>query len=463
MPVPALLLVPAALGVASGGYAQNGEAIMPRPTEAQIRWQECELGVIYHLDAPVVAGLPAKNNATRQVVDPSKYNPRELDTDQWIKAARDMGARYAVFTATHFNGFMQWQSDLYPYGLKQAAWREGKGDIVADFVTSCRKHDILPGIYFSTHRNVYNTVWGHYVDWGSGKGSKAQERFNRIAEKQTEELCSRYGKLVQVWYDAGVKLPHEGGPDVLPVFTKHQPDSVFYHSSRRSDHRWIGNEAGHAGYPCWATMPGGDKGDLSHNSASWRKLLHQGDPEGTIWSPAMVDTVLRGKHGHYWFWHPNTEHTIHTVDELMAMYDRSVGRNSNLLLGIVVDKDGRVPVPDVQRMKEFGEELKRRFSNEVAQTKGDGTQLVIELAGDNRTFDHIVLREAIGEGERTRAFKVERFADGRWTELLTGSCIGNKFIDRRPEPVTAEKVRLRITASTAEPRIRSFSLYLSPR
>jgi len=35
---------------------------------------------------------------------------------------------------------------LYPYGLKQAAWRNGKGDVVADFVESCRNADILPGI-----------------------------------------------------------------------------------------------------------------------------------------------------------------------------------------------------------------------------------------------------------------------------------------------------------------------------
>src|SRR3546814_11874728 len=66
---------------------------------------------------------------------------------------------------------------------------------------------------------------------------------------------SKYGELVQIWFDAGTKLPHEGGPDVIPVFEKYQPDSVFYHASRRSDHRWIGNEAGYADYPCWATMP----------------------------------------------------------------------------------------------------------------------------------------------------------------------------------------------------------------
>jgi len=79
---------------------------------------------------PTAAGPHVKNNTSRKVFDTELYNPVKLDTDQWIESAKACGAKYAVFTATHFNGFMQWQSDLYPYGVKQAAWRGGKGDVV---------------------------------------------------------------------------------------------------------------------------------------------------------------------------------------------------------------------------------------------------------------------------------------------------------------------------------------------
>ena len=72
--------------------------------------------------------------------------------------AKAAGARYAVFTATHFEGFLNWQSDIYPYGVKQAPWRNGNGDIVADFVASCRKFGLKPGLYFSTMRNAYQNV-----------------------------------------------------------------------------------------------------------------------------------------------------------------------------------------------------------------------------------------------------------------------------------------------------------------
>ena len=117
-------------------------ATLPRPTPAQLRWQDAEIGLLYSFDLAIAAGVVAPNNEVRKTLDPNLYNPTKLDTDQWLEAAKAAGAKYAVFTATHFNGFMQWQSGLYPYGLRETRWRDGKGDVVADFVASCRKAGI---------------------------------------------------------------------------------------------------------------------------------------------------------------------------------------------------------------------------------------------------------------------------------------------------------------------------------
>ena len=435
-----------------------GSARVPLPTPAQQRWQACELGALFHLDLPVVVGDPAPNNDTRRVYDPKRYNPAKLDTDQWVTAAKAMGARYAVFTATHFNGFMQWQSDLYPYSLKYAAWRDGKGDIVADFVASCRRAGILPGLYLSTHRNAFQTVWGHYVDWGQGRGTAKQDAFNRIAEKMTEELCSRYGDLVQIWFDAGVRLPEEGGPDVIPIFEKCQPDSVFYNSSRRSDHRWIGNEEGHAGYPCWSTMPGPERGAVSHNSGEWRKYLHGGDPDGTVWSPGMVDIVMRGRGNHDWFWRPGREETQYTVEQLMRMYDASVGRNCNLIVGLVVNNEGLVPENDVRRAGEFGRELARQFGAPLAETHGTGSELTLSLPAPAR-IDRATFGEAIAQGERIRQYTLEgRAPGGGWQVLSSGQSVGQKRIERFPA-VELNALRLRVTASQAEAALAHFRAY----
>ena len=453
--IPGLFLLFACFTSCSekGEHAQD----FPLPTEAQVTWQDCEVGVIYHLDMPVMAGEYAPNNTSRDTFDPKLYNPDKLDTDQWIQAAKDAGAGYAIVTATHFNGFMQWQSDLYPYGLKQAAWRDGKGDIVKDFVESCRDAGIKPGIYFSTHRNVYWTVWGHYVDWGEGKGTAKQEEFNRVAEKMAEELWSRYGPLVQCWFDAGTKLPHEGGPDMLPLFDKYQPGSVFYNSSLRSDHRWVGNEAGYANYPCWATL-GMQPGQVIKQRQDWSGYLATGDPDGSVWAPAMVDIPLRGAKGiHNWFWAPGQDSAAYSPEALMEMYYKSVGRNSNFIIGAVVDPNGLVPESDCNSLRAFGDEIRRIFSDPLAETTGRGREIVLELPSA-RQIDHIVIQEDISKGELVREYTLEAFADGKWQTVAGGSCIGHKRIHKL-SPFGAEKIRLTITKTIAEPQIKKLSLY----
>lgn len=440
--------------------ADRSHKEFPVPTDAQVTWQDCEVGVIFHLDMPVMAGEFAPNNTSRKTFDPKRYNPEQLDTDQWVKAAKDAGAKYAIVTATHFNGFMQWQSDLYPYGLKQAAWRDGKGDIVKDFVESCRNAGIKPGIYFSTHRNVYWTVWGHYVDWGKGKGTPKQEEFNRVAEKMAEELWSQYGPLVQCWFDAGVKLPHEGGPDVIPLFDKYQPGSVFYNSSLRSDHRWVGNESGYANDPCWATL-GMQAGQVMKERKDWKQYLATGDPDGSVWAPAMVDIPLRGANGiHNWFWAPGQDSGVYSPEALVKMYYQSVGRNSNYIIGAVVDTNGLVPEADCRSLKAFGDKISQIFSNPLAETDGMGKGVELKLP-ENSQINHIVIQEEIRKGERVRKYTLDVYSDGAWQKVAEGSCIGHKRIHKFAT-VSADKIRLSITKSIAKPHIKKLAVYYTP-
>lgn len=451
----------------AGGLAINSQLpnafaadppALPRPTPAQLEWQDCEVGVIYHFDLPIAAGAFASNNATKKRLDPNLYQPRALDTDQWVAAAKAAGARYALFTATHFNGFMQWQSNLYPYSLKHTSWRGGKADVVGDFVESCSRAGIKPGLYLSTHRNAWWTVWGHYVDWGNGRGTAKQAEFNRVAEKMVEELTSRYGRLLQIWFDAGVKTPAEGGPDVLPIFEKNQPDSVFYHNLQRSDFRWIGNESGYANDPCWATMPQSEEG-ISHNAAAWKPLLGTGDPNGTYWSPGMVDVPLRGaNHIHSWFWAPNQDHGVEPVERLEKMYLQSVGRNCNFIIGGVINREGLTPQHDRDVLAAFGRRIKSLFGKAVAETAGRGMTLDLPLPRP-QPIDHIVIMEDIAQGERIRRFKIEGLVSGdNWKELARAEAVGHKRI-LRPNPIEVAAIRLQVLESTQTPMIRRLAVF----
>ncbi|NQT85476.1 alpha-L-fucosidase, partial [bacterium] len=293
-------------------------------------------------------------------------------------------------------------------------------------------------------------------DWGKGRGTEKQKAYNRIAEGQLEELCSRYGQLVQIWFDAGVKLPHEGGPDVLPIFAKHQPNSVFYHSSRRSDHRWIGNEAGRVRYPCWVTMPRGEDGSVGHNYKAWKRLLGSGDPDGTVWSPGMADAPLRD---HNWFWKPGQDQKVRSLRGLMDMYYRSVGHNCNLLLGEVVTSEGLVPAHDIQRLAEFGKEVRRRFGTAVAETAGKaGRSVELRLPRPGR-INHVIVMEDVAQGERIRRYALEGLAPGgEWRSLCEGQSIGHKRIQSF-DAVDVAAVRLKTAEATAEPILRRLAVF----
>lgn len=422
--------------------------MLSNPLPRQLDWQDCELGVIYHFDLTVYAdgGWPGH---VKKPLDPNLYNPTKLDTDQWLEAAKAMGARYAIFTATHFNGFLQWQSDLYPYGVKQSNWRNGKGDVVKDFIDSCHRYELKPGLYLSCHRNTYWNVDRHRVNWGKGDNQNAQERFNLICERMVEELCSRYGKLFQIWFDAGVKTPDEGGPDVLPIVDKYQPDMVFYHSTQRAEHRWIGNEKGIAGYPCWATIPSSQAQGRAHGQTEKDVLFH-GDADGRIWSPGMCDTTLRD---HDWFWKPDREARIEPLSTMIDWYYKSVGRNCNLLIGLTPDRDGLLPEPDFNRLVEFGGEIQRRFGELLAETEGEGE--VVELTLKSPTMiDHVIIMEDIFYGERVREYLIEGLVPGNgWQELCNGISIGHKRIHRF-DAIEVAKVRFRATKFVAKPKIR---------
>jgi alpha-L-fucosidase len=57
-----------------------------------------------------------------------------------------MGAKQIVFVAKHVGGFCWWQTDTTDYGVKNTAWRGGKGDVMRDLAASCRRRGLKLGV-----------------------------------------------------------------------------------------------------------------------------------------------------------------------------------------------------------------------------------------------------------------------------------------------------------------------------
>ncbi len=437
---------------------------IPVPNKRQQAWQEAEMGAVFHYDLHVFDGekYGQGNNRIDPVFDYQVFKPQKLNTDQWVKAAKDAGCTFAIVTATHETGFALYQSDVNPYCMKALEFQEGKGDIVRDFVNSCHKYGIKPGVYLGIRWNSFLGVHDFKVNGEGEFRENRQKWYNHMVEGMVKEICTNYGELFEIWFDGGADSPENGAPDVLPIVQQYQPNCLFYHNKQLAEARWGGSESGTVSYPCWSTFPycstGAGESARANIGKNNFQLLKEGDPNGAFWVPAMSDAPLRGYNGrHEWFWEPGDEAHIFPLENLVNMYYQSVGRNSTLIIGLTPDPEGLLPEPDVQRLKEWGDEIRRRFSNPLGTCSGSGNKVELDL-GTLQKVNHIIIQEDIAQGERIRKYRVEAQVKGKWLTVANGQSVGHKRIQHFND-VESKKFRLVVEEAIEKPLVKTLAAY----
>ena len=181
----------AATALCLGASTPSVDALA-KPTAPQLQWQEAEIGVIIHFNMATMANSQGCSQSSAPP-DVSLWNASQLNTDQWVEAMTNLGAKYAVYVAKHGCGFCTWPSevtvpsgDVYPYSVKYAA---DTTDVVQSFVDSCRAKGIKPGFYYSLGSNAY----------AKNVLKLSSDDFNNLVLNQTHELWSKYGSLFEIW------------------------------------------------------------------------------------------------------------------------------------------------------------------------------------------------------------------------------------------------------------------------
>ena len=167
-----------------------------KPTKGQIEFLSWEFGVFFHFG--IRSFYPGHVDWDGREMDASAFNPDALDCEEWVKMAKDVGATYAILTTKHHDGFALWPSKYSQYSVAQTPWKEGKGDVVREFVNACRKYGIKVGLYYSP------------AQWGSHaiKFENAKE-YDDYFINQISELLGNYGKIDYLWFDGCGSEGHE--------------------------------------------------------------------------------------------------------------------------------------------------------------------------------------------------------------------------------------------------------------
>ena len=137
-----------AAGAAAMAAATTGVSAAParpRPNRSQLAWQRDELALFFHFGVNTFTDREWGDGKE----DPGIFNPARLDARQWAKAARAGGARAAILTAKHHDGFCLWPTRTTTHSVAKSPWRNGQGDVVREFVDACRAEQLRPGLYLS--------------------------------------------------------------------------------------------------------------------------------------------------------------------------------------------------------------------------------------------------------------------------------------------------------------------------
>ena len=184
------------------------------PSERQKAHSAMEYYGFVHFGVDTFTGLQLGTGKE----DPKIFNPKKLNTDQWVKAMADSGMTGAIITAKHHDGFCLWPSAYTDFSVKSSPYKNGNGDVVKEFADSCRKYGLKFGFYLSP------------FDLNASSYGKGQA-YNDYYVNQLKELLTNYGDVFAVWFDNYIPDEYKGlqtydWDRIIATVREYQPDAV---------------------------------------------------------------------------------------------------------------------------------------------------------------------------------------------------------------------------------------------
>jgi len=483
-----LAAAPAAMAASAARTVPPPQPYGAIPSDRQLAWHEMQYTAFLHFTVNTFTDKEWGYGDE----DPNVFQPERFDADAIALALKSAGVAGFILTCKHHDGFCLWPTKTTEHSVRASAWKGGQGDIVGDLAGAARRAGLKFGVYLSP--------------WDRNNPHYGTARYIEIYRQQLTELLTQYGPVFEVWHDgANGGDGYYGGarekrtidkriyydwPKTWELVRQLQPMAVIF-SDVGPDVRWVGNERGIAGDPCWAAYDpvGADGGPASPGDLRERESP-TGTRHGSRWLPAECDVSIRPG----WFWHESENARVKTPAQLVDLYYKSVGRGANLLLNVPPNRLGRLQEEDVNSLRGLNSYVQSTFHDDLARNAkvtasnvrgADSTYPAANLidgqphtswATDDDvhvagavfdfkrgvTFSVIAVKEDIRYGQRVDAFAVERWSGARWEEVAQGTSIGPRRLLRLNQPVTASRLRLHITQASASPVLSQFSLFAEP-
>lgn len=430
------------------------------PSDGQYAWQQMELTAFVHFGMNTFTNREWGDGKE----DPALFNPVDLDCEQWVRTLQQGGFKMVILTAKHHDGFCLWPTKTTEHSVAHSPWKEGKGDVVRELKNACDKYGMKFGVYLSPwDRNA--PCYGNSPE------------YNKMFAAQLTELLSNYGTVHEIWFDGANAEGPDGRLQIYdwPLFCgimdSLQPGAV--RAIMGDDIRWVGNERGLGRETEWSatglvpgTYPNADTLNVRNGLAQRSKDLGSREVVARMfrlfWYPSEVDVSIRPK----WFYHPDEDDQVKSLQKLTGIYFESVGYNSVLLLNVPPSTRGLIPAGDSIRLAEFGRYIQTVFGNNFLVDGGSfdmiaGSSREFKMRGDSLVNTFLV-GEDIRRGQRVERFTVEAQVDGGWQTVAEGTTAGYKRLLRFPE-IRPTAMRLNMVESRGVAHLREVGAYYAPK
>ncbi len=415
-------------------------SIRPTPSARQLAWHGLEFYGFLHFTTNTFTDKEWGYGDE----DPQIFNPTDFDADSIAKVAKEVGMRGLILTAKHHDGFCLWPTKTTGHNITRSSFQK---DVVKLFSDACKKQKIHFGVYLSP--------------WDRNNSAYGTPEYVEIYRAQLRELLTHYGPLFEVWHDGANggdgfyggareirkidKLRYYGWEKTWALVRELQPGACIF-SDAGPDIRWIGNESGVAGEPCWATMR---SAGLHPGGEGIEGRLNSGERDGDIWLPGECDVSIRPG----WFFHESDR--VRTPENLLDLYLKSVGRGASFLLNVPPDRRGRWHESDIASLRGFARLRDALFAAPLG--KGKREMLVWKKPAP---VGLVRVREDLAGGQNVEGWALDLQTNGTWSEVARGESIGACRLIKLPGTL-AGAARLRVTKSSAPPRLAELSAYAS--
>lgn len=306
------------------------------------KYEELQFGVSYHFSMNTFTG----NDYETGGVPASTYNPTKLDVRQWIRIARDLGAKYAVLTAKHMCGFCLWDSEGYDYDVAASG---NKTDVVAAFMAACKEYGLKPGFYYC----ILDPHNEGKFDWDS----PVPDGYFKLIKHHLTELHTRYRTPFYQLLDITWKVSQEQRWELYRLIKSMSPDCIVvnnqgFYQSRRN----LGRICEIPSWPCdvingedTLPPPEGHDPKIKVEGVTRYMPMESWIPTGPPYKPMPPM--------HSWFWRPGFK--TQDAQVIADAYRQCKARKANLLLNLSPDTTGRLPDEAVETLRQVAKLIRK--------------------------------------------------------------------------------------------------------